>query len=311
MKKCTILILCMLSSATFLKSSVEKDFYIDDIPYRNQTNQWIRTYILDYDNHLLIYPKELQMIANLIYFSFKRSYATLEGQSVALKTLDTMWEGWQNIAQTRLDPSKEQPHKISDYEKRYIVENFWQAHDQHIKIGKTYVCAVDSIVNGDFLYTIHAKKAVSELRGQGRKVVAQAIADIRSYVGELFHASKKSQSTKSIPFLDYLWDYLPKLAVSSFIEANNTNDIVSQKSWNILMKIQGVGKRTWQMIEQERAGLYLAFYKTLWAVMHKLSVNQDYLKIMFDEHGEITPENQQEFLPNPTILHSSQDIFFE
>jgi len=296
------IILCLFFSTICLQASVEKAFYIDDLPYKNQANKWVRTYIVDYNDTLLLYPKELQMIINLIYFSFKRSWATIEGQSIAMETLDTIWKGWQNVAQTRLDPSKTTPYIIDNYEKQYGAQRFWDAHDQHIIIGNTYSWAVNTIVHGDFLYTAQAKNAVTALRNQGRSVVAQAIVDVRQYVGELFHTANKKSVTKAIPFIDYLWDYLPKLAINSFVEANNTNDLVSQKSWNILMKMQGVGTHTWQMIEQERAGFYLAFYKTIWTTMNKLLLEKDYFKIMFDEHGEILLENQYRFLPDPHTL---------
>ena len=140
-----------------------------------------------------------------------------------------------------------------------------------------YSQTVEKIVDGDAMLTVNAKNSVDEMRSQARGVVAKAIADIREYFGQLFYIEKKSKH-KNIAFLDYLWDNLPKLAVTSFISANNANNIVNEKSWAVLMKIQDIGKRTWQMIEQERAAFYLAFYKAIWIVMKKLDIRTELLE---------------------------------
>lgn len=283
----------------FSTSSVENSFYVDDRHYKAQATSWIRKYILDYDGNLLVYPKEVQIIANLIYFSYKRSYATLEAQEIALKSLDTIWKGWQNIAQTRLDPSKDCPYYISQCEQQNPLENFWHIHDEHRKIGKTYSHAIDNIVHGDFLFTINAKNSVDNMRIQARGIVAQSIVDIRRYIGQLFYSEKKSSKTdkKGLEFINYLWSYLPKLALNSFVEANNTNDMVSEESWEIIMKIQQVGKQTWQMIEQERAAFYLAFYKEIWNVIDRIGLESEYTKILFNENGPISIDRQHDYLP--------------
>jgi len=293
-------------------SSVElaesKDFFIDDRPYRKKAVKWVKKYILDSYGSSIVYPKEIQMIANLIYFSFKRSHATLQAQSVALKTLESIWNGWQNIAQTRLDPSKNRPNPIVEHEKNNSLSTFWEYHDQHETMGKTYTQMVDNIVHGDSLFSIHAKNAVDDMRNAARGVVAKSIADIREYVGQLFYNEKKSK--KNIKFLDFLWDYLPNLAMTSFVTANNTNDLVSEKSWAVLLKIQQIGKKTWQMIEEERAAFYLAYYKAIWAVMQKLRLENEYRKIMFDQNGEIYLNYQTDYLPDPQTLNPKiQEMF--
>ncbi|MFC1843050.1 hypothetical protein ACFLYU_05325 [Candidatus Dependentiae bacterium] len=289
-----------------------QDFYLNYHNYKQQTKTWVKKYILDENNELLIYPKEMQLIANLIYFSLMRSYYTLYAQDEALKTLDILWKGWQNIAQTRLDPSQEAPYSIQEHEKLHSLERFWQLHDTHQKTGKTYAKAVELVAKGDFLITIHAKDAVLNMRNQARTVVAQSILDVKQYLGELFYSPKspynKKNSKNALSFFEYIWDYLPQLAIHSFVKASKTNDLVSDESWAILMKIQQVGAHTWQTIEQERASFYLAFYKAIWKIIHALDLEHEYRKITFDEYGFLDLENSgipndhYNMLPEPQNL---------
>jgi len=264
----------------------------------------MHNYIVDYDGNLLIYPKEAQLIANVIYFSFKRSYCTLEAQDAALKSLHSLWNGWQNIAQTRLDPSKQQSHQISNYEKQHSISSFWSKHDQHLKIGKIYTQTVNHVAKGNFLLTVNAKDSIINMRNQAKAIVAQAIVDVKNYIGQLFYTQKKyPKNYKKFNFLDYLWKYIPQLAMGSFVEANKANDKISEEGWKIVMQIQQVGKTTWQMIEQERASFYLAFYKAIWHIIKNLELENDYLKIAFDQNGPLPIDNQHEFLPNPAPIN--------
>jgi len=304
MKKSVFFLSMLLFSSTYhTQASENKSFQIDDRPYHNKAIEWMQRYILDNNGKLLIYPKEAQLIANLIYFSFKRSYCTLVAQEATLQSLNVLWKGWQNIAQTRLNPSKEHPYHISEHEKQHPLSDFWIHHDEHLKIGKTYSHAVDQIVNGNFLLTISAKDSVINMRNQARTVVAQAITDVKQYIGQLFYTNKKyPKNYKKLNFLDYLFSYIPKLSIGSFIQANNANDTISEESWKILMKIQKVGKTTWQMIEQERASFYLAFYKAIWHIIKKLDLEDNYLNIAFDQSGPLQIDDQHKLLPKPTPI---------
>ena len=277
-------------------------FYLNYHSYTKQAHQWIRTYIQDYDGNLLVYKKELQLIANLIYLSLMRSYATLEAQTEALKALDILWRGWQNVAQTRLDPSKEPPHTLLPHEKQYSLATFWELYEIHQSIGKSYAQAVETIVKSDSLFSIKAKHGVTNMRDQARTVVAQSIVDVKNHIGELFYSNKYFK--KGLSFFSYIWEYLPKLAITSFVQANETNNLVSEESWNILMKIQKVGEKTWNMIEQERASFYFAFYKAIWHVIRDVKLDREYLNLSFDQHGflPMNIETHASFLPEPENL---------
>jgi len=300
MKKSRLFAVISLVSLHFLQASVKLPFTIDHRPYQNQAIRWVKTHVVDSDNNLLIYPKELQILANLIYFSFKRSHITLEAQEEALKTIEATWKGWQNIAQTRLDPSKDLPYGITPYEKKQLIDSFWQLQQEHEIIGQTYARTTDDVVRGSILITKCSADAVTAMRTQARAVVANAIVDVRNYVGNLFYQEKKKTlKGKWQKFVDFLYSYIPKLAVTSFVDANNANDVVSEETWTILMKIQQVSKKTWQMIEQERASFYLAFYKAIWHVLYTRGLAKEYAKIMFNQYGQLPLDYQTTYLPTP------------
>jgi len=291
-----VLIYALLISNTIQSSEI----VLSDIIYTKEAVTWVRDYILDEYRNLRIYPKELQLIANLIYFSYKRSYSNLFAQEIAIENLERAWQGWQNIAQTRLDPSKSHPYKVDSETTKAISNQMWNLHDHHIKMGATYSKTESMIVRGNILISDHAKRAVQDMRSQARKVVAKSLVDIRKYFGDIFY-EKKNMPEKGLKFIDYIYSYIPQLAVNSFVEANHTNDIISEEGWLLFLKIQNIGKRTWQIIEQERASFYLAFYKEIMKVFALAQVDNGYKAIMFNEFGQIPIEYQNQFLSEQYI----------
>jgi len=281
--------LCIL---LFFNSNTAKPFSLDTTHDKTQTNKWIKGYL--YDGKLLIPEEDLQLIANLCYFSFQRSHLTLKAQARALKTMSSVWNGWQNIAQTRLNPSKIAPHKIAQQEKS--SEKFWSLHDAHQNIGAAYAHAVNAIVDTELLKTTKAAKAVSVMRSQARAVVAQALVDVRTLLGNLFQ-TKKGIVKKGVALFDYLKSYLPQLAVFSFSEANTLNNVVSEDGWSVLFTIQKIGARTWRAIEEARASFYLARYNGLIKVMSKNNLPKKYFEILFDHEGVLLSNDGKKYLP--------------
>lgn len=278
-------------------------FTIDATAYKKQAHSWVSTYLHN-DNNLMVSQENFQLIANLCYFSLQRSLNTLEAQDQAIKSLTLFWNGWQNIAQRRLDPSHTLPNQIADTEKKETPELFWKLHDEHQKIGTTYTHAVNNIVHDSVLTSAQALKSVQEIRESSRAVVAQALLDVKSYLGDLFYLPKNKKITdetvkeltstghKGASLLDHIWTYIPQLAMYSFVNADKLNNEVSEEAWEILKKVQDVGIRTWQAIEEGRASFYLAHYKAILEVMAKIGLPEKYRTVLFDEHG-IIPENDR------------------
>jgi len=275
----------------------------DDTPYYQEALTWATKHLYNMSTDtLMITEQELQLIANLCYFSLQRSLATINGQTAAHNALNHVWHGWQNIAQTRLDPSKQQPHQITQQEKEQTLAQFWSMHDHCLLIGATYTNAVNTVVHANILKTASALRAVQLLRESARACVAQTLVDMRSYLGTLFYNPRTSPDLathkKHIPsFLDFIWEYIPKIAVYSFSEADALNTTISEESWKTLEAIQQIGSQTWQTIEQARSSFYYAHYKILYEIMNRAHINDHYKTIMFDQYGIIDEYRRNENLP--------------
>jgi len=283
--------------------SCSNAFVLNEKSFQEDAQSWVNSYIWNEHNGLLIPKEDLQLIANLCYFSFQRSHATLKAQQHALLLLSALWNGWQNVAHTRLDPSKNVPHAISNTEKKLSAKDFWMLHDQHYTIGKAYSKTVETIVNSDALITTKALNGVKNMRSQARGVVAQALVDVRKLLGKLFHdpAKKSVPIKKGFELLNHLWAYIPQLAVYSFAEADKLNNRVSEDGWMVLHTVQDVGSKTWNAIEEARASFYLAHYNALYKPFAQAEVEIQYRQIMFDQHGLLPKTKQSKPLPIPLL----------
>jgi len=289
-----------LLAALSICATISHGFVLNEKTFQKESQQWIETYIWNKQKGLMIPKEDLQMIANLCYFSFQRSHATLKAQQKALRLLSTIWNGWQNIAHTRLDPSQNTPHTIKQAEKNLSCPEFWTLHDEHRTLGKTYSHTVEIIVDAEAVTTVKALNAIKTMRSESRAVVAQALVDIKKLLGKLFHepAKKSTSCKKGLELLNYLWDYIPKLALLSFSEADKLNNKVSQDGWTVLHTIQDVSSRTWQALEEARASFYLARYNALYKVFVETKTPR---LILFDQSGLILRPSESNLLPMPLL----------
>ncbi|MCK5632251.1 hypothetical protein KAH94_00720 [bacterium] len=242
-----------------------QSFNITEEIYKKSAKKWIQNYIYNETNKLMVTKQDLQALENLCFISYQRSFITLKAQKAALESLTSVWQGWQNIAQNRLDPAKKIPHLIDQEKKTQTL--FWKLHDEYALIGTEYTKTIEKIVDGDHLKTLKAAKAVDQLRAQARAVVAQSLINIQSLLGKLFYTPKKH-------LLGDLLNYIPHYAMNSFIQANNINNKFSEESWNVLKAIQTVGAQTWEKIEEGRASYYLAHHQELLQLMQKLQTEK-------------------------------------
>lgn len=281
-----------------------------------QAQDWIYTYIFTKDGNPCISDFDMQCIANLVYFSWLRSAITLQAQEQALNTINIIWKGWQNIAQTRLDPSGDLPYVILPEHKNETITLFWEAVNLHKSIGMIYSYTVKMILDKQILTPL-ALDAVADLRNRSRSEVIASLTDIRKQLGEFFHIKsistndnsitldpdfEQKECKKSTNILDYIYAYIPQLALNSFVEANELNNIVSEEGWNALSTIQEIGNKTWKAIEDARCEFYHAYYSMLIAALKKYKRPDSCMPVMFDEKGFIDKTEQHECLPDPENL---------
>lgn len=293
-KKVILLVIALLHTTW------TKCFILNPKTFQNEAKQWVASYIWTEKDGLLIPEKDLLLIVNLCYFSFQRSYATLKAQESALTLFSTIWKGWENITHTRLDPSKNIPHEITEDQKQCLRSDFWTLHDNHIKKGQTYSHAVNAIVHSDALTTVKALNAVKKMRSDARGVMAEALVSVRKLLGHLFYTTtkKKPIPKKKLELLSFLCDYIPQVAMLSFSQADTLNNKISSDGWSVLHTVQDVGVKTWQAVEEARTSFYLAHYNALTKVFSQTKILP---KILFGQSGQILDPDNQKTLEMPTF----------
>ncbi len=282
-----------------------------------QATNWVNTYVLNPDGTPRISAYDIRAIANLIYLSWARSAMTIKCQEQLLYILDVMWKGWQNVAQIRLDPSIDLPYSIP-LEQQEASQAFWGLVESHHSIGITYTYAVKMILEKQIVQSSFALDGIANMRDKARKVVLDSLLNIRKQLGQFFNTGTKDreieiglfpcnqpghllqeEATKNINLMEYIYAYIPQLALHSFVEANNLQNVVSEEGWHALKTIQEVGNRTWKAIEEARAEFYSVYYEVLFDTLRTSELHHECLKVMFDEQGIIQKDQQEILLPAP------------
>ncbi len=275
--------------------------------YRDQAIEWVNTFAVSHENNLLMNPADLQLCANLFYFSYLRSAATLKAQDIACETLSHMWQGWQNIAQTRMNPSVELPYPADYTKQENLYKEFVKAQTYHRILGKTYTHAAEAAVKEHYL-TDHSRNAILEAREGSREVIIFAFLEVKKILGDLIDVASANLRSDWIEwddndpitrldFLDNVSQYIPYFAVKSFIELERVNTQASEQTWQIVATMCGVNKQMWESIESARGSYYLAHYQELYRVMQERNIDPSYCMIMFNENGIINPDAQTAHLP--------------
>ena len=272
---------------------------LDTAPYQEHAQQWIKTYIQSDNQKLLINAQDLEYIANLLYFSFLRSAATVETQEIAYKTLQTVWQGWQNIAQTRLNPSQPLAYTPHFELQEKLFREFTKAQYKHRIIGLTYSQCAHTVIKEKLLST-QAHSAAVKIRKDARTVVAQAFLDVKKIIGPLYEYATTALDSKDLynasrfDVLETIATYIPYFALQSFVEAEQINTKASEQTWNVISTIVTVSKQIWDTVETARAAYYLAHYYALVTIIKEHNLPMPFE--LFNEHGIIQSEKQKQFL---------------
>ena len=262
---------------------------LDPAPYQKDAQAWIEQYIYK-DSKSLVSSSDLQLIANLFYFSYLRSAETIKAQNAARKAFESMWHGWQNIAHTRMNPSLKTPYFIDFDQQQQHYSTFAKAQQEHRRVGLTYSHLAEMAVKQHYL-SKDAEDAIIRLREHARTVVAQAFLDAKKIVGDLYDVAiqglRDPDNSPALRFdvLETISYYLPILSMQSFIEAEKAQLKASEQSWQIISTMLGVNMTIWDAIETARASFYLAHYNALITLMTKLSIEKKYWLILADEYG--------------------------
>ncbi len=247
--------------------------------YQEYAWQWSHRYIYDADGNLRISKDELEAVRQLVDCSLHRSKLTLAAQQQAWQTVSLLWQGWQNFAQTRLNPSRDRPYLIAPEEKMVTVEGFWEILAAHEEVCKEYGQIVKDVVHGNTLQNALAKEAVKDMRQEARVCMLDALTDVKKQLEGLYditfnksfdlliEAIEEDESgIKRFNVSSFLMNYIPNLVMHKFIEADALYNTLSEEGWTMLEKIQLIGNQAWHAIETARANFYRALLNELNAV---------------------------------------------
>jgi len=306
MKKTLFTILAMIPSIQIAHTYQPLHNLFHAETFNNHAIAWVNAYVFDRYGNRVATDMELQYVANLMLFSYLRSQETLTAQSTALEAIKSTWHGWQNIAKRRLNPSNQPPYTIDiEYELKKN-ELFWQSYARHQRVSSVYDHTVAQVVYGSLLETPLMVQGVKDMRTEARKIMLDALADIKRHLGNLFdyafnkHFRNNQEVKRGIA--DFVLSYIPQLAVNTFIHADALHNTVSEETWHMLYTVQEVGIQTWQAIELARSAFYKAHYAYIYRTMQRLNINQPCSTVAFDEYGMIPAHAQNRMLPNPDTI---------
>jgi hypothetical protein len=273
---------------------------LDPQKYATEARSWVAT--------LAHSSNDLQIVANLLYISYQRSLCTLESQDAALKTVQSTWHGWQNIAQTRMNPSKKAPYKISTAEQKALFQNFLLWQERHALTASVYANATEHILHEHTFTDSRSLDAIIAVRSHAREVVVSAFYDAKKILAGLFNVAQEALQRDALwddekelvsrfDLLSNVWNYLPSAALSSFLETEKIYTKASEQTWNVLQSIQSVNQQLWNIVETERASYYLAYYNQLYALL--VTTYPETLYLVYDEDG---------FIENQSVLKQLPDL---
>ena len=260
------------------------------IKYKQEALDW--AYNAFFSPSSTISEKERSIILNYIYCAYWRSRTTIEAQKSAYGALVAVWRGWQNIAQTRMNPSLEEPYKFNSIAEEETFKEFRLAQRMHRSCGKTYAQAAEYTVKGS-----HSKAhdaAITVLRERARHVVMKEFLNIKESLGDLFdfvanYYNKRNEEEIDIfrfDLLESITSLIPQsYAMYSFIESEKIQNCASKKCWQTFETITEVNQKIWNAVETARMEYYEAYYD---AIMYYLEKNNTSIPfLMFWEAGLI------------------------
>jgi hypothetical protein len=280
-------------------------------PYKDQAKTWA-------ESLSSASAQELEYVVTLVYWSWARSYSTLEAQNSSLQFLDLALQSMQAITATRLDPS--QP--ITDVGADLLHRNFNRfqyARQLHRRCGQVYTHAVHLIVDGNTLpLSEYCKKSISFMRANARQAMTSAATQVTELPTAAYDFAKnnlqkflslacKQQHTKSFgqsfnKLLQKVGEKIPQFLLAAVIKAEKHIISTQADCHQALYLAHQASSLLWDSIEKQRTSFYLGYYESLYETvrLHHLD-NAMYITDF---------SNNKILLPKPQELEQSLLTFY-
>lgn len=242
--------------------------------YQTYARNWVNTYLVDYNGNLRISVDDLALVRSVLESSYAKSVAVLQLQEKGAQTLNAVWSEWNNLLQTRLNPGNERPHDLDYSQCNDLTQQFWQEALAYKQATQSYDDIVKQVVHGTALQTTLAHESLTAARAQARVYMLESLADARAHLEALYTLVFKQYSdiqtvvdevdeSRLASLSSFLMNYVPSLAINTFIHADSMHAKVSNEGWDVLYTMQEIGNQAWKAIEVARSNFYLALLQAV------------------------------------------------
>jgi hypothetical protein len=249
---------------------------------------------------------ELQLIANLFYFSSRRSEQTLLTQQALLTFLDYAGKQWFSFSARRRDPLHTY-EKIDQNKLTILFENSQKEYKEQERIGKIYDYVVKYVSSSTNLSPA-CYDLVMQVRADARQAVANACIQELVQLTQRFIESQnlleraseyyqQQQFFGKRSLLDTFASYFPPLFMKSFISFDENMLKANTGLWHAWHETQTFTNILWNILETCRRQFYHAHYQALIHMMKQRKISAPYYQIMFDSQGLITEQERSTPLP--------------
>ena len=243
---------------------------------QEEAQAWAKKYLSDASNH------DIQLVANLLYWSYKRSEINLKAQDCARENLETMFKCWQNISATRLNPSKNFPNKLSSSEIKISNEIFLDCYLQHKNIGQSYASCMETVLKKSVLENKLVKDGIIELRQSARWVMGRALLSAGFIVKS---TNLEKSSFQGMICRDHklpAWLLSPfDLSIKTFVQLDSEYNKAVTSYQGALLKAQDASNMIWKAIESSRSEFYKEHYKVVIDFMKSKKIKETDFNILF------------------------------
>ncbi len=257
--------------------------------------------ITDEKSCLRISGDDFQYLLNLSYFSYLRSYLNCAAQRESLTMLLAAWHNYCNIVQTQRDPWHKLPFPEVRNENASATLSATLLLDKYYWTGNEYSHAVFNT----HLVANNTKQTIKELREKARDIRINGLRKQKENILKLSRdhlmllTTTASSVKESLEFFNAQFEKMEEEALTDdkrvtqlYIKTDEARVKITEQNWNMFMGFEHFAHRVWEIVENERVGLYKSCYNELLGLAQKINLDPEYTMIMFYGDGVI-PKGQR------------------
>jgi hypothetical protein len=238
--------------------------------------------------------RDVELILNILYWSYARSQATLTAINQFQKHFTICHQIGDCIHYTRRNPSRPLPYTLDKKTAITIATTCIHTYFDYLKTAQTYSQCTQYILKDCYDISRETKEAIEDIRLQARNNLLLSINPYIDTLKALQHSLSHLISPKNI--LSLLWSAIPAVAAKTFVKLDQQCTTLFHHLWiNQDIHLETFGT-IWKSIERARCN----FYRELYKKAYNNAPKEIKKYILFDEHGFMG--NSKNILPDPSLL---------